>query len=411
MKRTFLTYIATFLCAILCGSILLIVAYALPLKSIDEHVEESVAVLVQEGDYPAETPGMAETLRDNYTDALMLNMASYNNRDYSLIRKAFGNYKKRSSDKSAVNWLQRRNEKNCKSISYARYWHGYLVPLKILLEIFNYQQIRSLLIFCELLLIVWNCLLLQKRQKKQYIFPFLITLMFFPLNVVGKSLQFSTVFIPTLLETGIMMKCRKEHYGMLLFLAGIVTAYLDLLTYPLVSLGFLLCFSIILGENVSALEKIKRMIVHSILWGIGYCGMWASKWFISSLLLQENVLRNAVDTAAFRVSTSNGDNTWTYMDVLKLNVSILPKIILVPVLLFAVYLIIQCFYQKLNRGNIIRNIICNSVFLLIACMPFVWYIIMSNHSYIHAYFTHRELAISCMAVLFYLRTVCDKQYT
>lgn len=178
-------------------------AYALPLKSIDEHVEESVAVLVQEGDYPAETPGMVEKLRDNYTDALMLNMASYNNRDYSLIRKAFGNYKKRSSDKSVVNWLQRRNEKNCKSISYARYWHGYLVPLKILLEIFNYQQIRSLLIFCDLLLIVWNC-----------------------------------------------------------------------------------------------------------------------------LLLQENVLQNAVDTAAFRVSTSNGDNTWTYMDVLKLNVSISPKIVL-----------------------------------------------------------------------------------
>ena len=86
-------------------------AYALPLKSIDKHVEESVVVLVQEGDYPAETPGMVETLRDNYTDALMLNMASYNNRDYSLIRKAFGNYKKRSSDKSVVNWLQRRNEK------------------------------------------------------------------------------------------------------------------------------------------------------------------------------------------------------------------------------------------------------------------------------------------------------------
>lgn len=178
-------------------------AYALPLKSIDEHVEESVVVLVQEGDYPAETPGMVEKLRDNYTDALMLNMASYNNRDYSLIRKAFGNYKKRSSDKSVVNWLQRRNEKNCKSISYARYWQGYLVPLKILLEIFNYQQIRSLLIFCDLLLIVWNC-----------------------------------------------------------------------------------------------------------------------------LLLQENVLHNAVDTVAFRVSTSNGDNTWTYMDVLKLNVSISPKIVL-----------------------------------------------------------------------------------
>lgn len=192
MKKTLFTYITAFLCSVIGGSFLLAAAYALPQRSIDKHVEESVAVLTEEGNYPVETPGILGTMRDNYTDAIMLNMASYDSK-YPLLQKAFGNYKKRNSDKYAVTWLEHRNDKDAKSVSYARYWHGYLVPLKLLLEVFNYQQIRSLIIFTDLLLIVWICLLMQKKGRNRYIFPFLITLMFFPLNIVGKSLQFSTV--------------------------------------------------------------------------------------------------------------------------------------------------------------------------------------------------------------------------
>lgn len=407
MKKTLFTYITAFLCSVIGGSFLLAAAYALPQRSIDKHVEESVAVLAEEGNYPVETPGILGTMRDNYTDAIMLNMASYDSK-YPLLQKAFGNYKKRNSDKYAVTWLEHRNDKDAKSVSYARYWHGYLVPLKLLLEVFNYQQIRSLIIFTDLLLIVWICLLMQKKGRNRYIFPFLITLMFFPLNIVGKSLQFSTVFIPVLLEILVMLKYEKNfhaQYGLLFLFSGIVTAYLDLLTYPLVSVGFLLCFAIISDENSRCFGKWKNMVGYTLSWGIGYGGMWASKWLISSLILRENVLKNAVDTAAFRVSTSNGNDTWTHMDVWKVNISNSPKIILVLVLIFVVYLLSRCVQKKTDKINFISN----SVFIIIACMPFVWYFIMSNHSYIHSFFTHRELAVSCLAILFYFTSFCGKR--
>lgn len=407
MKKSIFTYITVFLCSVIGGSFLLAAAYALPQKSIDRHVEESVAALTEEGDYPVETPGILGTMRDNYTDAIMLNMASYDSK-YPLLQKAFGNYKKRNSDKFAVTWLEHRNDKDVKSVSYARYWHGYLVPLKLLLEFFNYQQIRSLIIFADLLLIVEICLFMQKRGRSRYILPFLITLMFFPLNIVGKSLQFSTVFIPVLLEILIMLKYEKKfhaQYGLLFLISGIVTAYLDLLTYPLVSVGFLLCFAIISDENSSCSGKWKNMIGYTLSWGIGYGGMWASKWLISSLILHENVLKNAVDTATFRISTGNGNNTWTHMDVWKVNLSNSPRMILVPMLIFVAFLLIQCVQKKADKIKLIRN----SAFIIVACMPFAWYFVLSNHSYIHSFFTHRELSVSCLALLFYLTSFCGKR--
>lgn len=47
MKKTLFTYITAFLCSVIGGSFLLAAAYALPQRSIDKHVEESVAVLAE----------------------------------------------------------------------------------------------------------------------------------------------------------------------------------------------------------------------------------------------------------------------------------------------------------------------------------------------------------------------------
>ena len=47
MKKTLFTYITAFLCSVIGGSFLLAAAYALPQRSIDKHVEESVAVLTE----------------------------------------------------------------------------------------------------------------------------------------------------------------------------------------------------------------------------------------------------------------------------------------------------------------------------------------------------------------------------
>ncbi len=40
--------------------------------------------------------------------------------------------------------------------------------------------------------------------------------------------------------------------------------------------------------------------------------------------------------------------------------------------------------------------------LFIAAYPFVWYAVLKNHSFIHSFFTYRELAITLYAVLAFI---------
>lgn len=50
-------------------------------------------------------------------------------------------------------------------MNYSRYWHGYLLYLKPLLLFFNVYDIKILMMFIQLLLIVWVEILLAKRSE------------------------------------------------------------------------------------------------------------------------------------------------------------------------------------------------------------------------------------------------------
>ena len=66
---------------------------------------ESLVVLNKEGKYPQECEGDLETQRDNFTDALMLDIAGFDN-GKSLIERAFGNYYIASDKSNPILWLQ-----------------------------------------------------------------------------------------------------------------------------------------------------------------------------------------------------------------------------------------------------------------------------------------------------------------
>ena len=46
--------------------------------------------------------------------------------------------------------------------------------------------------------------------------------------------------------------------------------------------------------------------------------------------------------------------------------------------------------------------------LLVAAYPFIWYLVLSNHSQIHSYFTYRTLETSVFAVLAFM-AVCVRK--
>lgn len=78
---------------------------------------------------------------------------------------------------------------------------------------------------------------------------------------------------------------------------GAMTSYLDLLTFPLISLGIPLVLWLTLNDSQSIWKNICRIFLLSLSWAIGYVGMWVLKWGIGSIIIGENVVQNALSAA------------------------------------------------------------------------------------------------------------------
>ena len=55
---------------------------------------------------------------------------------------------------------------------------------------------------------------------------------------------------------------------------GMLTSWIDILSFPLITLGVPLIFTISFIDSTSYKEAIWRVLKLSIYWGLGYAGMW-----------------------------------------------------------------------------------------------------------------------------------------
>lgn len=70
-------FIGSLLLAIVAGTILMILVYSIPIQPIRKHVTEASSIYSIEGDYYKWSQSNTTTVLDNFTDALMLNEASF----------------------------------------------------------------------------------------------------------------------------------------------------------------------------------------------------------------------------------------------------------------------------------------------------------------------------------------------
>ncbi len=180
-------------------------------------------------------------------------------------------------------------------------------------------------------------------------------------------------------------------------LSACLTAYFDLLTYPLVTLGIPLIAHLALDrECMASLKKgLKDVIWYTISWGIGYVGMWSSKWVIASILTDEDVIQGAIDQVKHRTGHFNEDYTW--FSTLKLNLGACnTKAMLAVFVCLGVYMVIAGVIRYRKTGT--KMLPGTAAILAVAAYPFLWYYCTLNHSSAHSYFTWRELAISVFGI-------------
>ncbi len=399
---TLLKIALIFIVAIGLAVLSMFLVYLIPTESMFDNAKISSQILSTEGQYkkmfewlPNIFGNMSFQL-DNFTDSIMISEAVFESGN-TAINDAMINL----HNGWGIDGLSAYFEGNIETYSYSRYWNGYLIFLKPLLLLFSIKGIRILNVVLQILLVIGVCFAFWKKEKR-LIIPYILSLVFINPIVISQSMQFSTIFYLMnicLLVTLVFYKKFKEKnwLGYLFVVFGILTSFFDFLTYPLATLTMPLVVVMWFDESGTFKEKFMQILKLSLFWAIGYFGFWISKWVVGSVITGDNLILEALNQAKYRTVGEVSYAPSQFMVYFAFIANLIPliniKSIIVIVACAVVGIIVKfkCKAEfKINKHQVLS-------FVLIIALQVVWYLVLSNHSYMHFWFTFRAYAGSIFA--------------
>ena len=393
--------LAILLVSIAAGTVLMIGVYMLPTGRMLTNVAESYEIIDTEGGSFTWAPGYPGSRLDGFTDNIMLQTAvlegSGNPIQDAMLNGRMDFPKSQLSPGDAlINYVY--GARNGEITTYGRYWHGYLVFLKPLLLFFTPSDIRLLNMTVQMILGAVLLALSYRRGGLGLAIPLGAALL--SLNPISTALcfQYTDVYLLTLIF-GILLLWRRtdeQKFGCLLYLwLGMGLGFFDFLTYPVASLGILLAIELTVSTS-GLWKKIQAMLLNSTAWALGYGGMWAGKWVVASAFTDQNVILDALRNISGRTSSTAGEETVDIFSVLWRNAQTYVNVqtlflLLVLGALLAYLMVVKKYRLRLGASTLVPLVLC-------ALYPVVWYAVLRNHSMIHAYMTHRDLAVTVMAL-------------
>ncbi len=370
---------------VLLGAILITLAYCIPVNQ--TNAQKSIDSLEGEGWYPSATqlkssldtyfhsylPGVL----DGATDGLMLEKAT---------RQIEGN----------PLWEAMNME------GYTYYWHGYVVILRVLLLFMDYEQFRFLNCILQLMMMFFVAHFIWEKKGQRYALALLTSYFLMMPMAMFLSLQFSWIFYIAMALS--LLICYRHTWftekriPYIFVIAGMLTSFLDLLTYPLYTWAFPLLLLILLSEDgQKALNYVKTVVVSGLCWILGYAGMWFGKWALAGWIVHRNVIQEAWKEVLFRSGSEESLNLIARLEALYDNWKHYEYPLYTALL--AIWLT-WFIYKSLNGKTQIVRQEKNGAYLLITLSSFVWYFVLANHTLGHHFFTYRIWGVAITGILF-----------
>lgn len=383
--------------------------YSIPTKKIADSITCSASTFEEEGLYPVSFGNKYSTLsflgRDQYTDCLMLNLAVSSDSD-NAFRDAVLNpcYKGGYNIEEWPDNLRKlSNNVIIPDINYDWYWHGYLVVLKPLLLVFDYNKIRWF--NCMLMAFLFGVVLVLIKKNIGNIMAVLTLAMVLLMHgeVIPYTMQYASVFFIALLGLAVLF-IFKDYFSnnnndlLAFFVIGALSVFFDFLTTPIVTLGIPIIYWLMLDKSE---KKIQKVILISLMWGLGYAMLWISKWGLCALTFDSSVLENAA-LHADKWSGNDPSNGRIYMTigVIKKYLMLLWSMNWVWGCVIAIFVMVL--FPKVKGWW--RD---NAWLLLVAAMPFVWSFVLVNHNYVHFGFAWRNIIVCLLALSMWIYKSID----
>lgn len=397
------------------GILLLVIVFLLPVNSARAHVKESIYPMIEFKDADAPDPKRMQVRewKEYFTDSLMVQNALEKVDGKSVIEHAMyiyhydlGNDTTWMTEDSLVEFVNQGTD-GMYLREYSKYWHGYLVWLKPLLMCMSWETLEIFWTIVQILFLVLVVVLSFRKKQGILGIGLLCTLFFMKPIRIWISFAMCVCWGITLLAVmGLLLwyqKLEKKNWREEYFLLiGILTAYMDFLTYPIVTIGIPLCLYLVLNQEevLKWWQRIIKIFWLGMLWVVGYIGMWGMKWVFAEILCQSGTLRNAVWSVIFRTSPLDGYVSVfsgiprTINAVLSQYQSALYSIVFAGIAIATAISLIWCFVKARNI-NWGMTIFCLAV---IAVLPFAWIAVTQNHTAIHCGFTFRIMGVTVFAL-------------
>lgn len=433
LKKIFKDICVFFTALVICFAALILVCL-IPQSAIKENCLKAAEYFDSHGKYPELIDGFDATKIDNYADSMLLNVI-YNVDEkhpfYSVVTAPYyrveGDTAAEDYHASVVDGKEANNE-------YSRYWHGSQVFLRPLLTVFSITGLRAVMFaVLAVLNILFGIMMLRRKLLK----PALIY--FASLILVGGwmtalSLEYVMTFIVMtaacmavcrLMTDGESIQKRDERLTFVFVIGGVLTCFLDFLTTETLAftVPFLLFIIISVQKSDRPLrfkENFLRLIRFGSAWLMSYAGMFAVKWGLVYFVAGKDAFLNALQSAAYRIDgvATAGETTFNLsqkiMIALSQNIScLLPTtkqltaISNVGILVAAFLVLAVVLY--LFRGERLDGAFI-ALMLTVACIPYLRYAVLLNHSTMHYFFTYRAQAATVMAYIAILAYQLNPSY-
>lgn len=394
------------------GYLLLVAVFTLPKGRIYNNVAQSGRYF--EGGHPPLINDYLTTKKDTWTDALMLLTAKDNTDNNPFTSSIYAYHPEREDEAPPHVIITDIENPTNYPLQYSRYWHGYLLLLKPMLMIFNYDEILVIDTFVVLVLIAGVIYALQKKKMIKYIIPYMITVALMYPIAISLSMQYVALFVIFNVATILITLCYEKlakinAFPFVFLIIGMLTCYFDFLTYPVITLGIPLLIWILMenrSKEKTIGQNVKSVFKGSLLWALGYFGIWVGKWIIGSIITGDNLFNSAMDAASTRASSMAGmQDLPRYYPITQA----FEQIFIQPVWLVLVIIVIVIIVMLARKKLVIEKerLLKNLWMLIIAVIPMVWYLVLTNHSAWHMFFTYRAMGVFIFAIGCYVTSLLD----
>lgn len=186
-------------------------------------------------------------------------------------------------------------------------------------------------------------------------------------------MQFSLQFFPVLAITlgGATLLCNdnnriNSNIGLFFFIIGSITSFFDLLTTPLLTLGFplLVWISLQPDEQTEIKKDVVTIFKHSVSWFSGFALTWVTKWLLGTIVLGENIFSDAWEQSVYRLEVED----FTRWDAICQNFGMLNFPLIIIALSLILIAIIVSFNKRLEKSGAVCH--CGSFAILLVFCSF-----------------------------------------